>query len=139
LFVTGFYFSPAAAALARHNASLAAALANLAKPDAHLVHSVGDGAVVCAGKTGVAALYAAYSLGEELGAGFYLHGEVLPPPRPSLGLPKRLYRTFTPRFATRGIQPFHDFPMGYVAIPVLTLHAARRLANVDAPETAPVF
>ena len=103
---------PAAVALARHNASLAAALASLTKPDAHLLHSVGDGAVLCAGKTGVAALYAAYSLAEELGAGFYLHGEVLPSPRPSLTLPPRLYRTFTPRFATRGIQPFHDFPMG---------------------------
>ena len=101
-----------AASLARRNGSLAAALGALTRPDAHLLHSVGANAVLVTGKTGVATLYAAYALAEELGAGFYLHGEVLPPADPALRLPSALCRPFTPRFAVRGLQPFHDFPMG---------------------------
>ena len=42
------------------------------------------------------------------GAAFYLHGEVLPPPNPSLSLPNNLRRTFTPRFEVRGLQPFRE-------------------------------
>lgn len=65
--------------------------------------------VVCAGATPRATLYAAYSLLEHLGARFYLHGDVLPAPNAALQLPLDLSRTFTPRFAVRGLNPFHDF------------------------------
>ena len=114
---------PVVAALARHaaaataeadtqNNTLAHAIGNLEKDDAHLLHSVSARAILCCGKTAVSTLYAAYALAEELGAGFYLSGEVLPPPNADLHLPTGLKKTFIPRFNVRGLQPFHDFPMG---------------------------
>jgi hypothetical protein len=79
---------------------------------------------VCTGATPRAALYAIYrGLLRHLGARFYLHGDVLPSPHPSRAL--RLVHSAdsnaahpgldaagAPRFLWRGIQPFHDFPMG---------------------------
>ena len=85
--------------------------------DSHLLHSLraprGGTVVVCAGATSRATLYAAYSLAEHLGARFHLHGDVLPSPVANLVLPHPGFsQPFTPRFSVRGLQPFHDFPMG---------------------------
>jgi hypothetical protein len=67
--------------------------------------------VVCTGATPRAVLYSVYSLLESLGARFYLTGDVLPKPNPELRLPTSL-QFFEPIFLERGLQPFHDFPMG---------------------------
>lgn len=85
--------------------------------DAHAVYTapphlrVGDGPVtVCTGATPRAALYAVYMLLESLGARFTLSGDALPAANASLELPLagRPLRA-APRFAQRGLQPFHDF------------------------------
>jgi hypothetical protein len=103
------------------------AVDGLTHEDSHLIHSLrrdapimegGTGrrprsVVICTGKTPVATLYSSYSLLESLGARFHLHGDVLPAPNASLTLPEPGFsRTFIPRFSRRGLQPFHDFPMG---------------------------
>ena len=90
--------------------TLGAALRALAGDDAHLVAPVAGG-VLCAGPTPRAALYAVYSLLEALGARFYLSGDILPPPNASLALPASPLLQ-APAFAERGLNPFHDFPMG---------------------------
>ena len=46
-----------------------------------------------------------------LGIRFYLHGDVIPDGRIPFSLPN-ITEDFTPLFAIRGIQPFHDFPEG---------------------------
>jgi hypothetical protein len=84
---------------------------SIAAPGAHVVRSNGSLAV-CSGTTGHATLYAVYTLLERCGARFYLHGDVLPDANASFALPTDLHETLTPRFAVRGLQPFHDFPMG---------------------------
>ncbi|KAA6350331.1 hypothetical protein EZS27_002297 [termite gut metagenome] len=57
-------------------------------------------------------LYGSYKFAEHLGIRFYLHGDVIPDKRlKSFTLPV-LNEVHTPLFATRGIQPFHDFPEG---------------------------
>jgi hypothetical protein len=81
--------------------------------DAHLIAPLGGGVTLCTGATPRAALYAVYALLEALGARFYLTGDVLPPPNASLALPATPL-LFVPLFAERGLQPFHDFPMGCV-------------------------
>ncbi|GHT22592.1 hypothetical protein FACS189430_04610 [Bacteroidia bacterium] len=59
-----------------------------------------------------ALLYGSYKFAEHLGIRFYLHGDVLPDKQlKSFTLPD-LNEVHTPLFATRGIQPFHDFPEG---------------------------
>ena len=78
--------------------------------DAHVVAPLGA-VTLCAGATPRAALYAVYTLLEAMGARFYLHGDVLPAPRAALELPSARLRG-DPAFSLRGIQPFHDFPMG---------------------------
>ncbi len=59
----------------------------------------------------VGTLYAAYRFAEQLGVRFYLHGDVIPDEPMPLALPD-LDQQGKPLFATRGIQPFHDFPEG---------------------------
>ena len=103
----------------------------LLAPDSHVVHTLkstasttkgaagvgGPGRViVCVGATPRASLYAVYSLMELLGVRYYLHGDVLPS-QPNASLLTfaniaPLSETYTPRFSVRGLQPFHDFPMG---------------------------
>jgi hypothetical protein len=63
------------------------------------------------GGSDVALLYGAYDLAEKLGVRFYMHGDVIPDERIAMALPE-LDETRAPLFATRGIQPFHDFPEG---------------------------
>jgi hypothetical protein len=63
------------------------------------------------GGSPTAVLYGAYHFVEKLGVRFYLHGDVVPDERISLSLPV-LDERHEPLFATRGIQPFHDFPEG---------------------------
>ena len=63
------------------------------------------------GGSDLALLYGAYDLAEKLGVRFYMHGDVIPDERIALALPE-LDETRAPLFATRGIQPFHDFPEG---------------------------
>ncbi len=66
--------------------------------------------LVC-GADDVGTLYAAYRLAERLGVRFYLHGDVIPDERTAWAVPE-IDETGTPLFATRGMQPFHDFPEG---------------------------
>ena len=63
------------------------------------------------GGSPLAVLYGAYQLAEKLGVQFYLHGDVIPDEKTSFLLPV-LDERHKPLFATRGIQPFHDFPEG---------------------------
>jgi hypothetical protein len=65
--------------------------------------------IIGGGDTGT--LYGAYRFAEALGVRFYLHGDVIPDARIAPTLPN-LNETGKPLFATRGIQPFHDFPEG---------------------------
>jgi hypothetical protein len=62
------------------------------------------------GGSGVGVLYGAYRFAEKLGVRFYLHGDVSPDERLTK-LPD-INDAGAPLFATRGIQPFHDFPEG---------------------------
>ena len=94
-----------------------AALDALNTSDSHIVHRLQSSqwprpVVICSGVTPQATLYAVYSFVEHLGARFFLHGDVLPEPNPALAIPTALSITFTPKFSIRGLQPFHDFPMG---------------------------
>ena len=96
-----------------------AAVGSLSGSESHLVHSLSRPSMrsserqvlICTGASAQATLYAVYSAIETLGARFFLHGDILPPPNPSLTIPA-VSTTFSPKFATRGLQPFHDFPMG---------------------------
>jgi len=95
------------------DAATQAAVAAL-KPEEYLLKTLArpQGAVllICGGDdTGT--LYGAYRLAEHLGVRFYLHGDVIPDTRIPLALPE-LNETGKPLFATRGIQPFHDFAEG---------------------------
>jgi hypothetical protein len=67
--------------------------------------------VTISGGSPVAVLYGAYAFAEKLGIRFYLHGDVVPDGKIPLKFPA-LDETRKPLFATRGIQPFHDFPEG---------------------------
>ncbi|MHB0957868.1 MAG: hypothetical protein ACYC6N_19210 [Pirellulaceae bacterium] len=82
-------------------------MASLAQDDRQVVLLVGG--------DGVGTLYAAYQFAERLGIRFYLHGDVIPDQQVPLALADVLADGATvgkPLFATRGIQPFHDFPEG---------------------------
>ncbi len=67
--------------------------------------------VVIAGSSDVATLYGVYRFAELLGVRFYLHGDVIPDEPMPLQFPEFDIEEI-PLFATRGIQPFHDFPEG---------------------------
>ena len=62
------------------------------------------------GGSGLGMLYGAYRFAEQLGVRFYLHGDVIPDER--LATLPDITDNGKPLFATRGIQPFHDFPEG---------------------------
>lgn len=98
------------------NSSYTRTLQELSKPDSHLITTVEiaqQGSVlVCVGATPRGTLYAVYALMEHFGVRFYLDGDVIPARVDSLLLPTGIHQLFTPRFEVRGLQPFHDFPMG---------------------------
>ncbi len=75
------------------------------------VRRPGRSALLVTGGDDVAVLYAAYRLAEHLGVRFGLHGDTIPDEKRPLALPD-LDEAGRPLFATRGIQPFHDFPEG---------------------------
>eukprot|EP01065_Artemidia_motanka_P023929 TRINITY_DN28586_c0_g1_i1.p1 TRINITY_DN28586_c0_g1~~TRINITY_DN28586_c0_g1_i1.p1 ORF type:complete len:929 (+),score=311.43 TRINITY_DN28586_c0_g1_i1:88-2874(+) len=105
--------------------ALRTALAVSAEDGAHAVVVCPMGAsrvtaLVGAGDTG--RLYAVATAAEQLGIRFEVHGDVLPDPTQSGGLPLRAHASAhlplqhavldSPLFTTRGLQPFHDFPEG---------------------------
>ena len=95
----------------------ALASSSFTSSDSHLLHTFPNGAIVCAGATEIATLYAVYALAEELGARFYLDGDVLPAaPKAgkldALRQPPYFTRTFTARFGQRGLQPYNNFLVG---------------------------
>ncbi len=58
-------------------------------------------------------LYGTYAwIEQQLGVGFYLHGDTIPDQPISLSELSNLNGTHQPYFQTRGILPFHDFPEG---------------------------
>jgi len=59
----------------------------------------------------VGALYGAYRLAEQLGVRFGLDGDAVPD-EPLAGAWPEPNETGRPRFALRGLQPFHDFSVG---------------------------
>jgi hypothetical protein len=59
----------------------------------------------------VGTLYGAYRFAEKLGVGFGLDEDILPDARLSGPWPE-MNETGRPRFALRGLQPFHDFSVG---------------------------
>ena len=85
---------------------------------AHILPVPNHTVIICTGATPRSLMYSVYTLLERIGARFYITGDVLP----SISSYSRTITTFesliyqpihnTPRFAVRGIQPFHDFPMG---------------------------
>lgn len=102
------------------SSTLAASMANLSG-DAHVVQTVtlpnNHSVTICSGSTPRAVLYSVYALLEQLGARFYLWGDILPEANAIRVL--KLLRdrdagsvVAVPRFVHRGLQPFHDFPMG---------------------------
>ncbi|MBK7260118.1 MAG: hypothetical protein IPI01_20405 [Ignavibacteriae bacterium] len=66
--------------------------------------------LVC-GATDISTLYGAYALAETMGIRFSAHGDDIPDGRITWS-PPVLAEWHTPLFATRGLQPFHDFPEG---------------------------
>ncbi len=71
----------------------------------------GQKVVLIIGGDAVGTLYSAYQFAEQLGVGFYLHGDAVPDARVNLVLPNLDERS-EPLFTVRGILPFHDFPEG---------------------------
>jgi hypothetical protein len=63
------------------------------------------------GGDGVGTLYGAYCFAEKLGVRFGIDEDILPDGRLNGGLPE-VEETGKPRFALRGLQPFHDFSVG---------------------------
>lgn len=66
--------------------------------------------LVISGGSDLGVLYGAYAYAEKLGVRFYLHGDVIPDER--LAALPEVNEKGRPLFATRGIQPFHDFAEG---------------------------
>lgn len=103
------------ARLGSWDAAYAAASSALASADSHLLHTLSNGAIVCAGASPTSTLYAVYSLAEELGARFYLDGDVLP--KADAGKldalrARGVRRAFAARFGQRGLQPYNNFKVG---------------------------
>ena len=65
--------------------------------------------LLVSGYTPIGVQYAAYSLLEKLGAGFYLGGDALPDRREKLLLPADLNEVKTPVFRIRGSLPWYNF------------------------------
>jgi len=89
------------------------------RPGKHILLTVREGgrrAVLVSGADAVSTLYAAYRLAEHMGVRFYMHGDVAPDARTTVAALLKhlegLEDISEPLFATRGIQPFHDFPEG---------------------------
>lgn len=96
------------------NADLSAAISDLG-PEQYLLRTVKKDMrkiVVIVGGDDAGVLYGAYRFAEKLGVRFYLHGDVVPDERIPATLPDDWNESGKPLFATRGIQPFHDFPEG---------------------------
>lgn len=129
--VTATRHHPIHSALRLWDSSFATALDAAEHRDSHLLHSLraprgGGTVVICTGASPRATLYAAYSLVEHLGVRFHLPGDVLPSPAANLALPPPGFsQPWTPRFTVRGLQPFHDFPMGAALQPLPSLRCSR--------------
>ncbi len=87
-------------------------LDSLQPPDAFLLQSVSDDQLIIVGNTETAALYGAYKFIESTGVGFALDEDLIPDRKLSSARLSGFHKTYTPSFALRGIQPFHDFPEG---------------------------
>ncbi|MDR1880717.1 MAG: hypothetical protein LBQ78_07255, partial [Tannerellaceae bacterium] len=71
-----------------------------------------DNRLHISGGSEIAALYGSYRFAEHLGVRFYLHGDVVPDGQIKRFRLPVISETHTPQFATRGLNPFHDFPEG---------------------------
>ncbi len=72
----------------------------------------GTGSILLiSGATDIATLYGAYAFAETMGIRFSAHGDDIPDGRLIWTMPV-MVQWHTPLFATRGLQPFHDFPEG---------------------------
>ena len=79
-------------------------------PEQYRLKTEGPTLTISAGSD-LGVLYGAYAFAEKLGVRFSVHGDVVPDARIPFALPA-LDETHQPLFATRGIQPFHDFAEG---------------------------
>jgi len=89
-------------------------LLDILEPEHYLLKTVQQEkhrVLLVSGGDTVGTLYGAYRLAEHLGVRFYLHGDVIPDKKIDFRLPD-ISDDARPLFATRGIQPFHDFPEG---------------------------
>lgn len=94
-------------------AGLLTALEALA-PEEYLLRTAHLGSrttTLIVGGDDVGTLYGAYRFAEKLGVRFYLDGDVLPDRQTPLDR-LSVDEVGRPKFALRGIQPFHDFPEG---------------------------
>jgi hypothetical protein len=82
--------------------------------EGHCLRTVSRGKsqlLVISGTDEIATLYGAYSFVEKLGVRFTAYGDIIPDGTMPFSLPD-LAEWHAPLFATRGLQPFHDFPEG---------------------------
>ena len=100
-------------ALVEADQTLAQSIASLQSQQYRIKPTEYDGhrLMLIVGGDEIGTLYGAYRFAEALGVRFHLHGDVIPDKQVTLGLPY-IDERGAPLFATRGIQPFHDFPEG---------------------------
>ncbi|MDR1982169.1 MAG: hypothetical protein LBQ39_11220, partial [Tannerellaceae bacterium] len=81
-------------------------------PEEGFTLKTADNRLHISGGSEMAALYGSYRFAEHLGVRFYLHGDVVPDGQITQFKLPVISETHTPQFATRGLNPFHDFPEG---------------------------
>jgi len=82
--------------------------------DGHCLKTLSRGKgrlLLISGSSDIATLYGAYTFVEKLGVRFSAHGDIIPDGLLPFSLPD-IAQWHSPLFATRGLQPFHDFPEG---------------------------
>lgn len=80
--------------------------------DDYQLKSIGKRRLVICGGSDIAVLYGAYKFLESTGIGFEINGDIIPDNKVHKITLDYFNKTYSPSFALRGIQPFHDFPEG---------------------------
>lgn len=101
-----------AAHLAGLRAAKAAGVPAALTGDSYRLQSLTPRQLLIVGGTEVAVLYGAYKFLESTGIGFALHDDIIPDKQVPTVAVAGFHKTYTPAFALRGLQPFHDFAEG---------------------------